>query len=317
MSTVDVPIQLQLLANYYLNLISFSLLYYEYFITINLEVSRYWGLKPTTPTVLFFLNRYGMLLGTVPVIVQYFWAAESTPQKLAICRVFHDYHQWFAVISQVIIGVMLIFRTYALYERNRRILGLMIFVAAGVIGVGAWAVVAGPTPKPGDEVAQLALYSGCSTGVSSSQAVGLAAAWAGMGVFDCTIFILTLYRALSRNRVRGLDLVAGATSRCLLLSVILLVNLSNILTFLVYSRGVLTTFANVISSVMITRLMFNLRDPSLSSMSGRRTRTGTSLTLTNANEGIFSTYLGSTAAPGLRTTVLINGDIELENPLYR
>ncbi|KAK7046417.1 hypothetical protein R3P38DRAFT_2873683 [Favolaschia claudopus] len=314
MSTVDVPIQLQLLANYYLNLISFSLLYYEYFLTINLEVSRYWGLKPTTPTVLFFLNRYGMLFGTAPVIVQYFWAAESTPQKLAICRAFHGYHQWFAVISQVIIGVMLIFRTYALYERNRRILGLMVFVAAGVIGIGAWAVVAGPTPKPGDEVAQLALYSGCSTGVSSSQAVGLAAAWAGMGVFDCTIFILTLYRALSRNRVRGLDLVAVLLRDG---AVILLVNLSNILTFLAYTRGVLTTFANVISSVMITRLMFNLRDPALSSMSGRRIRTGTSLTLTNANEGIFSTYLGSTAAPGLRTTVLINGDIELENPLYR
>jgi hypothetical protein len=37
--------------------------------------------------------------------------------------------------------------------------------------------------------------------------VGLAAAWAGMGVFDLTIFVLTLYRALSRRRAQSQGLV--------------------------------------------------------------------------------------------------------------
>lgn len=32
---------------------------------------------------------------------------------------------------------MLILRTYALYERNKRVLGLMVFVSLGVIGTSA------------------------------------------------------------------------------------------------------------------------------------------------------------------------------------
>ncbi|KAF8189500.1 hypothetical protein K438DRAFT_1480439, partial [Mycena galopus ATCC 62051] len=78
-----------------------SLLCYEYFITIELEVSRYWGLRSTAPSILFFVNRYGMLFGTVPIVFQYFWTTNSTPHKLASL---HFYHQWFAVISQVVIG---------------------------------------------------------------------------------------------------------------------------------------------------------------------------------------------------------------------
>ncbi|KAJ7245668.1 hypothetical protein B0H12DRAFT_1235779 [Mycena haematopus] len=178
------------------------------------------------------------------------------------CRALHSYHEWFAVSSQIVIGVMLILRTYALYERNRRVLALMVFVSVGGVAVGA--------SKPGDEVPQLDLDIGCSTGLTSAQSIGLAAAWAGMGFFDCTIFLLTLYKAFSRFRAPGLDLVTVLLrDGSIYFGVILLVNLSNILTFVVagpYARGAPTTLANAISSVMITRLMLNLRDPSLSSM---------------------------------------------------
>ncbi|KAF7350147.1 hypothetical protein MVEN_01317100 [Mycena venus] len=335
MSTIDIQIQLEINANYYLNLVAFSLLFYEFFLTFNLEVSRYWGLAPTAPNVLFFLNRYGMLFGTVPIVFQYFWTTTNTPQKLASthtawrnrdltctrCETLHTYHEWFAVVSQIIIGVMLILRTYALYERNRRVLGLMVFVSAGVIAVGAWSVISGPSPKPGDDVPQLDLYIGCSTGMSSSQSTGLAAAWAGMGVFDCTIFMLTLYRALSRRHAPGLDLVTVLLrDGSIYFAIIVVVNLSNILTFVLagsYSRGVPTTLANVISSIMISRLMFNLRDPSLSTMSGRFSA---SATLTNGP--MFSTHLDRSGMDGLATTHDYDlnanaNDIELEDRLYR
>ncbi|KAF8189499.1 hypothetical protein K438DRAFT_1971615 [Mycena galopus ATCC 62051] len=209
---------------------------------------------------------------------------------------------------------MLILRTYALYERNRRVLALMVLVSAVVIAVGAWAIIAGPSAKPGDEVPQLNLYIGCSTGLTSAQSLGLAAAWAGMGFFDCTIFLLTLYRALSRRRVAGLDLATVLLrDGSIYFGVILLVNLSNILTFVVaspYARGAPTTFANAISSCMITRLMFNIRDPSLVSMSGRLSG---SATLTG--DAMFSTYLGQSALGGLATTNNDFNDIELEDRL--
>ncbi|KAJ7676216.1 hypothetical protein B0H17DRAFT_1080517 [Mycena rosella] len=193
---------------------------------------------------------------------------------------------------------MLIFRTYALYERNRRVLALMVTISAGVIAVGIWSVLAGPGAVGGDEVAELRLYIGCSSSVSASQSFGLAAAWAGMGVFDSTIFSLTLYRALSKRRSQGLDLLTVLIrDGSIYFGVMVMATLSNILTFIYggpYTRGLPTTFINVISSIMISRLMLNLRDPALSSMSGRFSR---STTLTG--NALFSTYINSNGpAPG-------------------
>ncbi|KAJ7886802.1 hypothetical protein B0H14DRAFT_2696799 [Mycena olivaceomarginata] len=309
--SIDVRTQLEVNTNYFLNLVAFALLYYEYFITLELEVSRFWGLRLNVPNVLFFANRYGMLLGTIPIVVQYFWTTEPTPHKHAIL---HVYHEWFAVVTQTIIGVMLILRTYALYERNKRVLGLMVFVSLGVIGTSAWSIIAGPVAKPGDEVLQLDLYIGCSSGISFSQSIGLASAWGGMGLFDSTIFILTLYKALSR-RTPGLDLVTVLLRDGTNL-IILLVNVANILTYVPYTRGAPTTLANIISSIMISRLNFHLRDPSLSTMSGRFSHSG-SATLTDG--AMFSTYMDPSTYGGRATTHqrdLNPNGIELEDSLY-
>ncbi|KAJ7239725.1 hypothetical protein C8J57DRAFT_1372487 [Mycena rebaudengoi] len=58
------------------------LLFYDYFLTFEWEVSRYWA-RPNLSwaTILFFLNRYGTLLGNIPVVLQYFWTTPSTPEK--------------------------------------------------------------------------------------------------------------------------------------------------------------------------------------------------------------------------------------------
>ncbi|KAJ7769465.1 hypothetical protein B0H16DRAFT_1517915, partial [Mycena metata] len=308
MSTTEIQQQLNL--NYCLNLLSLTLIYYDWLLTLDLEVSRYWGSKITAPAFLFYLNRYGMMGGTIPVAIQYFWTTNSTPRKLAICQHLHAYHEYFAVVTQIVIGIMLILRTYALYERNRRILAFMVTVAAGVIGLGAWSVLSTPTPRPGDDAPPLNLYIGCSVMIPYSQSVRLAAAWGGMGVFDCTIFLLTLYRALSRRRAQGYDLAAVLLrDGSIYFAVMVMTNLANILTFILagpYSRGLPTTFTNVISSIMVSRLMLNLRDPSLSTMSGRLSN---STTLNGT--GIFSTHLHSDA-PGELDTHNIN-DIELED----
>ncbi|KAJ6576046.1 hypothetical protein DFH09DRAFT_1311495 [Mycena vulgaris] len=315
-----IKVQQQINSNYYFNLIAFTLLFYDYFLTLDWEVARYWGSILTVPNVLFFLNRYGTLFGTIPVVFQFFWTADPTPNKLAvlqICQHLHSYHQYFAVVTQILIGIMLILRTYALYERNNRVLALMVCISAGVIAVGIWSVLVGPGAVSGNDATELHLFIGCSSSVSASQSVGLAAAWAGMGVFDCTIFSLTLYRALSKRRSQGLDLLTVLLrDGTIYFGVMVASNVSNILTFIYggpYTRGIPTTFINVISSIMISRLMLNLRDPSLSTMSGRFSG---STTLTG--NAMFSTYINSVAPPertGQGTTRKDN-DIELEPRLY-
>ncbi len=51
-----------------------AILYYDYWLTLPLEIERYWALKGfTTARFLFYLNRYTSLFAHVPVIVAYFW----------------------------------------------------------------------------------------------------------------------------------------------------------------------------------------------------------------------------------------------------
>ncbi|KAJ7214475.1 hypothetical protein GGX14DRAFT_444025 [Mycena pura] len=308
-STLTTATQHQLNANYYFSLVSLTLLFYDYFLTLGWEVSRYWRLHLTAPSILFFVNRYGMLFGSIPVVLESVWTAESTPRKLAVCKVLQSYHQYFTVVTQIIIGVMLILRTYALYERNRRVLALMILVSSGVIGVGAWAVL---SERKASDIPTLNLYIGCSTGVSSSQTIHLASAWIGMAAFDCTIFMLTLYRTLTRKAGGGGLFAVLLRDGSIYFGVMLLATIANILTFILgesFTRGLPTTFTNVISSIMISRLMLNLRDPALASMSGRLTdsiaMTTTRTHTRTGSGGVFSSvaYL-SRSAPGLADGVL-------------
>ncbi|KAF7292111.1 hypothetical protein MIND_01237800 [Mycena indigotica] len=175
----SVAIQHQLNANYYLNTASFTLLFYDYLLTLPLETARFWPAasrhRVSAVNVLFFVNRYGTLFGNIPVVMQYFWTGRPSAVKLSVCISLHTYHQYFAVVTQIIIGIMLILRTYALYERNRRVLTLMVCVAAAVIAVGAWAVLA-PTHVP-EDAPRISLYIGCFSAVNESQTTRLAIAW--------------------------------------------------------------------------------------------------------------------------------------------
>ncbi|KAJ7429736.1 hypothetical protein B0H11DRAFT_2141427 [Mycena galericulata] len=247
MNSLD--IQTELNSGYYLGAIAFTLLFYDYFLTFEWEISRYWssGSKITWPTVLFFLNRYGSLLGNIPVVIQTFWTTPSTPQKSA------SYHQYFLIAIQVLVGALLILRTYALYERNNRVLAFMLVIAGGVIGVCIVRLVqkiqfhclftqilvvevAGPTDA----------RNGCC-----GRSIGLIIAWVALVLFDCIIFFLTFYRALN-HRSTGARLLT------------VLLRDGSIYFGSDYTRGVAATFANTISSIMISRLMLNLRDPVLS-----------------------------------------------------
>ncbi|CAK5283055.1 unnamed protein product [Mycena citricolor] len=352
-------IQEELTWNYDTNLVAFTLLYYDYLLTLEWEVTRYWSPRATAPNVLFFLNRYGMLLGTVPVVIQYFWARGTPDQKLASdrlgadtptltddrCATLHSYHEYFAVAIQIIVGVMLILRTYALYERSKRILVLMVLVASGVIAVGVWAVLVGPKRATNEVAPTLALDVGCTSSVTKSQALGLAAAWAGMGVFDCTIFLLTLYRALSQRRVQGVRLMTVLLrDGSIYFGVIVLVNLANILTFIPSDirswSGLISTYHLVIhprcadyvhecvsqlsfmlsmlidllsiSSIMISRLMLNLRDPALQSVPAPSTSRSTALRASSSHGApIFSTYVSDVVATRTCYGDENEGDIEL------
>ncbi|KAJ7463876.1 hypothetical protein B0H11DRAFT_2052587 [Mycena galericulata] len=237
MSTAE--IQAQLNSSYYLSAISFTILFYDYFLTLH------WGTKITWPTGLFFANRYGTLLGNIPIVFQSFWTTPGTPNKL----------RW------------------------------------GTLSSGKAA-----SNGPG-----LLLYIGCTYEITHAQSIGLVIAWASLGGFDCMIFFLTLYRALSQRHLTGLKLITvllrdGTFVKFPLDHFSRIGRLFPMLLTLDrssgHTRGVATTFTNIISSIMISRLMLNLRDPALSRIS---TRFSESTRGVDA-DGVFTSYLTPSGA---------------------
>ena len=49
-----------------------AILYYDFILTLPLEVERYWKSRFTWVSVLFFLNRYGSVLSHIPIIYEHF-----------------------------------------------------------------------------------------------------------------------------------------------------------------------------------------------------------------------------------------------------
>ncbi|KAJ7358540.1 hypothetical protein DFH08DRAFT_848652 [Mycena albidolilacea] len=300
MSAAD--IQGQLIAGAF-DIWPFTLLVYDHLLTLEWEISRYWGVAftLTVPNVLFFANRYGTLFGNIPVIIPYFWNSQSLTGRITTCHNLESFHQYFIVGTQVLVGVMLFLRTYALYERSKRVFVLMLGVAVGTVAVGLWSVI---TSTSNDT--SINPYFGCNFTTSRSEGNSLAVAWAGVTIFDSTIFLLTLYRVFGRHRANEPDLFTILLrDGSLYFGIMVMSNLVNILTLVIgnpYSRGIATTFTNIISSIMITRLMLNLRDPALAHMSGRLPQS----TTTTGNNW----FAGDTVAGG--SPVLdTNLDIEL------
>ncbi|THU76861.1 hypothetical protein K435DRAFT_878644 [Dendrothele bispora CBS 962.96] len=88
--------------------------------------------------------------------------------------------------------------------------------------------------------------------------------WIGIVAVDLLVFGLTLYKTIQLQRTcKGSDLwLVIMRDGALYFGIITFVNCTNILVFAIakdFMKSLLAIFANVIASVMMTRLMLNLR----------------------------------------------------------
>jgi len=155
-------------------------------------------------------------------------------------------------------------RMYALYDRSRRVLALYLIVAGAAAIVAVWTILAAKAKaKPPNYL----FAHGCMGSLSEVSARYLGGAWCGMLVFDTFVFAGTVYKSFTLRRINGVGLVVLLLrDGSVYFGVIIVSNIANILTFMYggpFTRGVGTTFTNIISSLMITRLMLNLRNPRL------------------------------------------------------
>ncbi|KIM57199.1 hypothetical protein SCLCIDRAFT_1219647 [Scleroderma citrinum Foug A] len=148
----------------------FTLLLYDYMLTIGQEIELFWKRSwRSWAYFLFIANRYITLFGHVPSLLYSFWSSESYPD-LSRCDSLLEFTQVEIVIVQVIASVIMTMRVYALYRNSWRILifHVMIMLSGGV--VACWTVFSHNPPSfvatmPVIPSQGLTLSVGCPTGI--------------------------------------------------------------------------------------------------------------------------------------------------------
>jgi hypothetical protein len=259
---MDATERQQYVTHSYVILVANSIMMYDHMATLTEEINFIWRRPKALSAIAFLVNRYFALLGNIYGL---FFTFMPIPEQS--CSNYLTLRQLFIFFQQFIVGVILIIRTYALYNCSKRMLiwtTLIFVVLAGGSSAGAIGQYAGNlTISPG---------VGCYETYTVEVSIRCGLAWLAMFAFELLIFVLTVRRTcktrgLLRFRLTGrrnaLDVIFhdgamyfGAMTLC---------NIPNIVMY--YSalgvvRGSLglATFTSCMSVTLISRLMLNLHE---------------------------------------------------------
>ncbi|KAI0752175.1 hypothetical protein C8Q74DRAFT_1222530 [Fomes fomentarius] len=220
-----------------IDLAAFTILCYEYLLTLHMEIEQFWQRQFSWASVLFFLNRYSSIFFHLPLLCEY-------------------------------ILVLLIMRTYALYNRNRKVVIFLSVVAATGGIIGGWVMLktmpgihhtASSATQGGEQIN----YNGCITLLLTSEIKYHAIAWSTVLAFDTIVFLLTLLRALNPGLASpdGLFYIMLQDGTAYF-SIIAIFHVANVLTLVVNLDSEFspdTKAGYQLSPMVVTRMMFNIR----------------------------------------------------------
>ncbi|KZP03550.1 hypothetical protein FIBSPDRAFT_968891 [Athelia psychrophila] len=249
MTQLHTDIQSQLNAIYFTTLIPFVILYYDYSLTFADEVERFWNRNNFTWTSLFFfINRYLVLLGNIPVLFAASWDPSNISSKILARVRITNYHAFLEILSQLVIGIMLVMRVYAMYGRSRWIIVLFAIVIVVAVTVGCWANFSGPRAQT---IEAIFYYAGCNGSLPQTQAIRLALAWMGQMGFDALVFFLTLYKSFVLRGSKSKHLISTLLrDGSLYFGIMTIFNVGNIVTIVTappYFKGVAIFGSNYLS----------------------------------------------------------------------
>ncbi|OSX64165.1 hypothetical protein POSPLADRAFT_1032607 [Postia placenta MAD-698-R-SB12] len=179
--------------------VSFTLLYYDYALTVTGEITHFWWYGRTSiVSILFFLNRFLQV-----------------------------YNQYFLMVTQGIVVALLGMRTFALYERSKRIAFLLATIYLIMAVVAGWAIFTSHTSR--DKSEDIVIPSTCNLSLTPQQCHRLAGIWGTEILFDLTVFALTLSKSLPALAEPP-------------------------------ANGALSALTNATSSTLVSRMMLNLRE---------------------------------------------------------
>ncbi|KAI6142704.1 hypothetical protein BKA82DRAFT_4189883 [Pisolithus tinctorius] len=177
---------------------SHVLFMYDYALTLSKEIDLFWFQDRWNWAFAFFIaNRYIALFGRIP---EFFWLFFPNNSGLdnSVCSGLLLAGEVTMGVLQIIGEVVMTARVYAIYNRDRRIVSLLVVAVVIAQGLYCWAVLYRPPPSQSEQIAtSQGTLAGCPNPMTLAEASYWAAAWGGQLFFDAVVFILTLKKLIS------------------------------------------------------------------------------------------------------------------------
>ncbi|KAJ3492239.1 hypothetical protein NLI96_g123 [Meripilus lineatus] len=201
-----------------------GILYYDFALTFGDEMKYVWQQPKSGASWLFIINRYFSFFADIAVGIGNFLPFESEQG----CRTYNRFRQIELIAVQVIVGTVVLLRTYALYGRDKRILYLVLSISSVLLVLSGWSITEGHT--------DISIQYGCHAALATITGIHVATAWEALFVYDLLIFTLTLvktYRERSRYLTGNLNELVGLIFRdgAIYFAVMACANAANTLTF--------------------------------------------------------------------------------------
>ncbi|KAG1808868.1 uncharacterized protein BJ212DRAFT_629021 [Suillus subaureus] len=226
---------------------------FEYCLTIPQEVQLIWGRKWDAVRVAFTLTRYATLVGTTMTT----YAAVTDRSKYTSCVTFNNVSYSSHLISIIAAEGLLIFRTYAFWHQNKKLLTWLLVLAAfsilGAVGVSKL-VSTFLLPSPPD-----VSLTGCTFGSGKGSSIQ----YSFLIIYELVLMILTIYKRFNFYKdVRTRLVTTLYRDGMIYMTCIIMVSFTNIVVALVVPgtyTNVLDAPQLVIHGVLASRILFNLR----------------------------------------------------------
>ncbi|KAG1813557.1 uncharacterized protein BJ212DRAFT_1482457 [Suillus subaureus] len=241
---------------------------FDYCLTIPQEVQLIWGTKWGVIRVTFTLTRYATLMGTAMTT----YSAVTDRSKYKSCAIFDDVSYTSHLMSIIAAEGLLIFRTFAFWHRNKKILVWLLVLAAftilGAVGVSEIVKILHLADSPGNR-------GGCMFENGKSSAIQ----YVFLIIYELVLMILTLYKRFNFYKgVRGRLVSTIYCDGMIYMTCIIMVSITNIFVVLAFPHdytAIMDALVNslipqvftltslrpqlVIHGVLASRILFNLR----------------------------------------------------------
>ncbi|EJD50669.1 hypothetical protein AURDEDRAFT_112246 [Auricularia subglabra TFB-10046 SS5] len=241
-------------------LASIVILYYDWAVTLDAEVTWMWCRRrhgPSTTQFLFFVNRYFPLFA-YGVVLSFVLNPNVESDR---CRRFLIFPPVAMYISDAVMGAIVILRTSALFAGSRWVLAMMLIVYIATLLFGG-VVTAAATQSP----VWRGRY-GCVTRYPRQYFSLLAFLWPAQTAFDLLVFLLTLYSTLRVRRLAGDQRIPLAElihrDGVTYFAVMFVAKAVNLIVFLTTDPDLTNinwVFNQTICIVMVSRIVLNIRE---------------------------------------------------------